>query len=227
MHIEPGIVEGSKILLSYGTAVAALAFTAKLSFDTVKRDGAASLLLRSVLTTLLVFSFFEILPHHPVGVSEVHLILGTTLLLIFGLAPAAIGLAVGLLLQGSLFALPDLPQYGINVTTLLVPLFATSLLAKKIIPAATPYVDIRYGQALKLSVAYQGGIVVWVAFWAFYGQGVGAENLSQVLAFGSAYMSVVIIEPLLDLGLLAAAKFFNGLRNTMFVEKRLYSESQA
>ena len=104
MHIEPGIVEGSKILLSYGTAVAALAFTAKLSFDTVKRDGAASLLLRSVLTTLLVFSFFEILPHHPVGVSEVHLILGTTLLLIFGLAPAAIGLAVGLLLQGSLFA---------------------------------------------------------------------------------------------------------------------------
>lgn len=227
MHIEPGIVEGSKILLSYGTAVAALAFTAKLSFDTVKRDGAASLLLRSVLTTLLVFSFFEILPHHPVGVSEVHLILGTTLLLIFGLAPAAIGLAVGLLLQGSLFALPDLPQYGINVTTLLVPLFATSLLAKKIIPAATPYVDIRYGQALKLSVAYQGGIVVWVAFWAFYGQGVGAENLSQVLAFGSAYMSVVIIEPLLDLGLLAAAKFLNGLRNTMFVEKRLYSGSQA
>ena len=226
MHIEPGIVEGSKILLSYGTAVAALAFTAKLSFDTVKRDGAASLLLRSVLTTLLVFSFFEILPHHPVGVSEVHLILGTTLLLIFGLAPAAIGLAVGLLLQGSLFALPDLPQYGINVTTLLVPLFATSLLAKKIIPAATPYVDIRYGQALKLSVAYQGGIVVWVAFWAFYGQGVGAENLSQVLAFGSAYMSVIIIEPLLDLGLLAAAKFLNGLRNTMFVEKRLYSGSQ-
>ena len=226
MHIEPGIVEGSKILLSYGTAVAALAFTAKLSFETVKRDGAASLLLRSVLTTLLVFSFFEILPHHPVGVSEVHLILGTTLLLIFGLAPAAIGLAVGLLLQGSLFALPDLPQYGINVTTLLVPLFATSLLAKKIIPAATPYVDIRYGQALKLSVAYQGGIVVWVAFWAFYGQGVGAENLSQVLAFGSAYMSVVIIEPLLDLGLLAAAKFLNGLRNTMFVEKRLYSGSQ-
>ena len=227
MHIEPGIVEGSKILLSYGTAAAALAFTAKLSFDTVKRDGAASLLLRSVLTTLLVFSFFEILPHHPVGVSEVHLILGTTLLLIFGLAPAATGLAVGLLLQGSLFALPDLPQYGINVTTLLVPLFATSLLAKKIIPAATPYVDIRYGQALKLSVAYQGGIVVWVAFWAFYGQGVGAENLSQVLAFGSAYMSVIIIEPLLDLGLLAAAKFLNGLRNTMFVEKRLYSGSQA
>ena len=226
MHIEPGIVEGSKILLSYGTAVAALAFTAKLSFDTVKRDGAASLLLRSVLTTLLVFSFFEILPHHPVGVSEVHLILGTTLLLIFGLAPAATGLAVGLLLQGSLFALPDLPQYGINVTTLLVPLFATSLLAKKIIPAATPYVDIRYGQALKLSVAYQGGIVVWVAFWAFYGQGVGAENLSQVLAFGSAYMSVIIIEPLIDLGLLAAAKFLNGLRNTMFVEKRLYSGSQ-
>ena len=226
MHIEPGIVEGSKILLSYGTAAAALAYTAKLSVDTVKRDGAAALLLRSLLTTLLVFCFFEILPHHPVGVSEVHLILGTTLLLIFGLAPAAIGLAAGLLLQGSLFAPFDLPQYGINLTTLLVPLFAAGLLAKKIIPAATPYVDIRYGQALKLSVAYQGGIVAWVAFWAFYGQGVGAENLSQVLAFGSAYMSVIIIEPLIDLGLLAAAKFLSGLKNTKFVAKRLYVGSE-
>jgi ABC-type Co2+ transport system permease subunit len=39
-----------------------------------------------------------------VGVSEVHLILGTTLLLIFGAAPAAIGLAAGLLVQSLFFA---------------------------------------------------------------------------------------------------------------------------
>ncbi len=40
----------------------------------------------------------------PVGVSEVHLILGTTLFLMLGAAPAAIGLAAGLLVQGLFFA---------------------------------------------------------------------------------------------------------------------------
>ena len=223
MHIEPGIVEGSKILLSYGTAAAALAFTAKLSFDTVKRDGAASLLLRSVLTTLLVFSFFEILPHHPVGVSEVHLILGTTLLLIFGLAPAAIGLAVGLLLQGSLFALPDLPQYGINVTTLLVPLFATAALARRIVPGSMAYVDMTYAQTFKLSVAYQGGIVLWVGFWAIYGQGVGVANLASIGTFGAAYMTVVLLEPLVDLAVLALVKQLHRLKGSLVVVPRLHN----
>ena len=65
-----------------------------------------------------MFCFFEVLPHHPVGVSEVHLILGSTLLLLFGAGATAIGLAAGLLLQGLLFAQFDLPQYGMNVTTL-------------------------------------------------------------------------------------------------------------
>ena len=41
-----------------------------------------------------------VLPHFPVGVSEVHFILGSTLFLLFGAAPAAIGLALGLLIQG-------------------------------------------------------------------------------------------------------------------------------
>jgi hypothetical protein len=58
-------------------------------------------------TTLLVFSFFEVLPHHAVGVSEVHFILGSTLYLIFGAGPAAIGLALGLLIQGVLSSPPS------------------------------------------------------------------------------------------------------------------------
>jgi hypothetical protein len=81
--------------------------------------------------------------------------------------PAALGLALGLLVQGLFFAPFDLPQYGMNVTTLLVPLYAMSLLARKIIPEKTAYKDVKYLQALALSTAYQGGIVVWVAFWAF------------------------------------------------------------
>jgi ABC-type Co2+ transport system permease subunit len=207
MHIEPDVVAGAKLFLSYATAAGAFALTVKLARDSLRDNGgAAALALRSLLTTALVFCFFEVLPHHPVGVSEVHLILGSTLLLLFGAGAAAIGLAAGLLLQGLLFAPFDLPQYGMNVTTLLVPLWGIHLLARRIIPARTAYVDTSYRQALALSTAYQGGIVAWVAFWAFYGNGFSAENLLSVGSFGLAYMSVILLEPLIDLGVLAVAK---------------------
>lgn len=225
MHIEPGIVDGAKMVLSYATATAAIGYGAKISLDTIKADGVMAFLMRSVITTVMVFIYFQVLPHHPVGVSEVHLIMGSTLLLLFGAAPTAVGLAAGLLLQGVLFAPFDLPQYGINVTTLLVPLFAMSALAKRIIPAKTAYKDVKYTQALMLSTMYQGGIVAWVMFWAFYGQGFGAENVAQVLSFGAAYMLVVIVEPLVDLAVLAIAKSAYQLRNSGLFEKRLFTSA--
>ncbi len=223
MHIEPGIVDGAKITLSYATAVGSLGLVGKVALDTLKEDGVFSLLARSIITSLIVFCYFEVLPHHPIGVSEVHLIMGSTLFLLFGLAPTAIGLTAGLLLQGALFAPADLPQYGINLTTLLVPLFAMSALANKIIPENTAYKDIKYRHALALSTAYQGGIIAWVAFWAFYGQGFGAENVAQVASFGAAYMTVIIIEPLVDLAVLALAKTGHQLQTSPLIEKRLYS----
>lgn len=222
MHIEPGIVEGGKILLSYATAAAAIGYGAKLVTDTIRRDGAISLALRAAIASALVFVFFEVLPTRAVGVSEVHLILGSTLLLLFGAGPSAIGLMLGLLMQGLFFAPDDLPQYAMNVTTLLVPLFAIATLAQRIIPAKTAYVDLRYGQVFKLSLAYQGGIVAWVAFWALYGQGVGADNLHNVATFGAAYLLVVVLEPLVDLAVLAAAKALNQLKGNIALDKRLY-----
>ena len=222
MHIEPGLVDASKIFLSYATGAAALGYSARLALDMLRKEGAGALLLRSLVATALVFASFEILPHHPVGVSEVHLILGTTLMLLFGAAPAAIGLAGGLLIQGLFFAPFDLPQYGMNVTTLLVPLFATAALARRVIPDQMAYVDLRYGQALKLSLAYQGGIVLWVGFWALYGRGLGAENLVSIGSFGAAYMSVVLAEPLIDLAVLALAKTLRGLQGSAVVDRRLH-----
>jgi len=223
MHIEPGIVQGAKIFVSYGTAALSLGFVAKLILESIAKDGFVSLMARSLFASLLVFCYFEVLPHYSVGVSEVHLIMGSTLFLIFGMAPAAIGLAAGLLIQGLFFAPADLPQYGINVTTLLAPLFAMSVLAKRIIPQNTAYKDLKYTQALALSTTYQGGIVAWVAFWAIYGQGLGSANLAQVFTFGSAYMTVIILEPLVDLAVLAGAKMLYGLKDSGLVEKRLYS----
>lgn len=222
MHIEPGLVDGTKIVLSYATGGAALIYTAKLCLESARVRGPLSLAVRSLATTALVFSFFEILPHHPVGVSEVHLILGSTLFLVFGAAPAAVGLALGLLVQGLFFAPFDLPQYGMNLTTLLVPLFALHELAKRVIAPGTAYVDLRYSQVLALSAVYQGGVVAWVAFWAIYGAGFGAANLAAIGSFGVAYMAVVLIEPLADLAVLAGAKALKG-KGSPLVTPRLYA----
>jgi hypothetical protein len=222
MHIEPGLVADNKIWLSYVTAAGAGGFALKLAWDDVKERGPVSLLARSAATTALVFTFFEVFPHYPIGVSEVHLILGSTLFLIFGAAPAAMGLALGLLIQGLFFAAFDLPQYGMNVTTLLVPLFALRLLAAKIIAPDIPYVELKYRQALALSTTYQAGIVSWVAFWALYGQGFTVENAAAITSFGAAYMLVIIVEPLADLGVLAVAKTIHRLRGSLLVEQRLF-----
>jgi hypothetical protein len=110
-----------------------------------------------------------------------------------------------------------------NVTTLLVPLFAIQVLARRIVAPATAYVDIGYAQAFKLSATYQGGIVMWVGFWALYGQGFTATNLESIGTFGAAYMTVVLLEPLVDLGVLALAKQFKRLRGSPVVEQRLFS----
>jgi ABC-type Co2+ transport system permease subunit len=208
MHIEAGVVDGAKMLLSYGTAAGVLGLSAKEALTNIKENGFISLVLKSILATIIVFCCFEVLPHYPIGVSEVHLILGTTIFLIFGIAPAAIGLATGLLVQGLFFAQFDLPQYGINVTTLLASMFILNAAVKKIVPEKTAYKDITYSQMLKMSIVWEGAIVSWVAFWAFYGQGFGAENVANVLSFGSAYMSVIIIEPLVDMAVLAAVKTY-------------------
>ncbi len=227
MHIEAGVVQGAKMLLSYGTAAVSFGVAGKLAIDSMKNNGVFSFGVKTLISTILVFIFFEVLPHYSVGISEVHLILGSTLFLIFGVAPAAFGLAFGLLIQGLFFAQFDLPQYGINVTTLLMPLFAMSYLANKIIPKDIPYKDIRYKDTLKLSLAYQGGIVSWVSFWALYGQGFTAENLSAIFSFDVAYMSVIILEPLIDLATLAAAKTLGSLENSSFIEKRVYNKAIA
>ena len=143
--------------------------------------------------------------------------------LLFGAAPAAFGLAGGLLMQGVFFAPFDLPQFGMNVTTLLVPLFALQFVAHKVIAPETPYVQLKYRQALALSTTYQAGIVSWVAFWALYGEGFAAQTVSDILTFGAAYMAVIIVEPLADLGVLAAAKGLHQLKNNPILERRLFS----
>ena len=88
MHIEPGVVNETKMLLSYATA-GATGLTIKYASQTLRQ--------RSVCfafddSNVIDCIFFEFLPKFPVGV-QVHFA-GSTFLL-FGAAPAAIGLAAG------------------------------------------------------------------------------------------------------------------------------------
>ena len=221
MHIEPGIVEGPKIVLSYITAGGAGLYALRAAWQLINEKGVAAVAVRSLVTTALVFTFFQVFPHVPVGISEVHLILASTLFLVFGMAPAAIGLAAGLLIQGLLFCPFDLPQYGMNVTTLLVPMFGLGYVANRVIAPNTPYVQLRYRQALALSTTYQAGIVGWVGFWALYGEGFAGQTVRDIATFGVAYMSVIIIEPLADLAVLAAAKSLHHVKDSSLLERRL------
>jgi hypothetical protein len=223
MHIEPGVVDGAKLVLGTATGVASVGIVAKLAVDHVKQNGnILALVGRSAAASAMVLGFFEFLPHPPVGVSEVHLILGTTLFLILGTIPTAIGLIFGLVAQSFLFSPSDIPQLGMNLTTLILPVLAMAALAQRIIPADTPYTEVTYGQAAKLSAVFQGGIVAWVAFWVFYGQGFTAETLANAGAFASVYIIVVLLEPIIDLGALALAKTFRRFENTGLPHARLY-----
>ena len=221
MHIEPGVVNETKMALSYAVAAGAAGLTIKYSIDTLRQSNSTAFVLRFIMAALLTVFFFEVLPKFPVGVSEVHFIFGSTLFLLFGAAPAAIGLAAGLAIQGLFLAPTDLPQYFMNASTLLFPLFAISWVAGRIIAPNTAYVDCTYKQVLKLSASYQSGIVAWVAFWAFYGQGFGADNISEVTGFGLAYLSVIVIEPIVDVVLLAIAKMRQDMASGMLFTTRL------
>lgn len=223
MHIEPGIVDGAKMALAYTTAAGAAGYTAKLALADLAKSNVVSFAARTVMAMVGTFIFFEVMPHFAVGVSEVHFILGTTLFLLMGAAPAALGLALGLLIQGMFFAPTDMPMYFVNVTTLLVPLFAISALAGRLLPQDRAFVDLDYAHVLKLSAIYQGGVVAWVAFWVFYGQGVGAETFQSVLTFGGAYMLVILLEPIADLAVLAGAKAVRGAEKSGLFTARLYS----
>lgn len=200
MHIEPGIVTGAKLVLSCATGIAMGCVVAKLVVEAIRERRALSFAMQAIAAAGLVFTFFEILPQFAVWASEVHLVLGSTLFLLFGGAPAALGLALGLLLQGVLFV--PMRQYGMNVTTSLMPLFAIKALAKPVIPSKAAYRDLQYSKALALSTAYQSGIGVWIASLALY----GAAKLGKVASLAVSYAVVALLEPLADLAVLALGK---------------------
>lgn len=206
MHIEPGVVDGAKAALGAATGIGAVGYALKSLAENSKHAGAIKTAVQVAACTVGTLMFFELFWRHSVGVSEVHLIFGATLLLLFGLGPTAVGLSLGLLAQGLFFEPSDLAQYGMNVTTLLVPLFVVHAYINKTIPQNTTFVQLRYPELLKISAIYQGGIIAWVAFWVVWGQGVTASSMSGIASFASLYAGVILVEAAVSLALLYVFK---------------------
>ena len=96
-------------------------------------------------------------------------------------------------------------------------------MSKKIIPPNSTYTDLRYRHVLTLTGLYQGGIIMWVAFWCFYGQGFNQETFYNVGIFSLAYSTVIGIECLLDVGLLAMLKRYKKKSLPAIFDPRLIS----
>ena len=65
MHIEPHIVNGAKLILSYITGVGSLGFAAKLMWDSMsKNTGCRPTVFKSIICITIFLALFQLLPRN-------------------------------------------------------------------------------------------------------------------------------------------------------------------
>jgi ABC-type Co2+ transport system permease subunit len=180
MHIEPGYVSATKIVLAN---IAAIGMLGSQSLQLVRQP---QLMVRTLLAAIF-FSVFMQMFHLQVGPSELHFVGAMPIYLTLGFVPTLIGFGLGLLLQGLLFNPADLVHLGINFLSLAVPLaLLHATLGKRV-----QKLDIK--TILKLDAAYYSGVTLMVGFWLSIGE--VATPLAAWAAFAASYISLVLIEP--------------------------------
>lgn len=194
MHIEPGILSSAKIAFAN---VAAIGMLAAYAPGLVKRP---TLLLRTALAAVF-FSVFMQVFHMPVGASELHFVGAMPIYLLLGFVPTLFGFALGLLLQGLLFDPQDLAHLAVNSLSLMVPLAAVHYgLGKRIAGQFT------VANIVKLDFAYYAGVTLMVGFWL--SMGTEPTPLANWAAFAASYLALVLVEPLVTLAIVRAARGF-------------------
>lgn len=193
MHIEPGYLAQSKVLIADVVASGLLiAYTPGV----LQRP---ALWLR----TLLAAVFFSVLMqsfHLPVGPSELHFIGAMPIYLTFGFLPTLFGFALGLLMQGLLFEPQDLVHFAVNSLSLIVPLMVLHYAKGKRLEASALSVK----QILMLDTAYYAGVTLMVGFWLSIGDHVAA--FADWIAFAASYLGVVALEPVVTLLMLKSVR---------------------
>ena len=194
MHIEPGILSSAKIAFANVAAVGMLAACAPAL---VKRP---ALLLRTALAALF-FSVFMQVFHMPVGASELHFVGAMPIYLLLGFVPTLFGFAFGLLLQGLLFDPQDLAHLAVNSLSLMVPLAAVHYgLGKRLAGQFT------VANIIKLDFAFYAGVTLMVGFWL--SMGTEPTPLANWATFAASYLALVLVEPLVTLAIVRAARGF-------------------
>ena len=107
MHIEVGIIDPARLALANAAALSLVA----TQLPAVVRN---PLVVPKAILAAVGFSAMMQIWHLPVGPSELHLIGATTIYMLFGFAPAMLGLALGLLLQAFLFEPGDVETMRIT-----------------------------------------------------------------------------------------------------------------
>lgn len=181
MHIEPGYVSAAKILIANTAAIGLVAAQGRALL-------AAPRLIVRTLIAALFFTLFMQSFHLPVGPSELHFVGAMPIYLTLGFVPTLLGFALGLLLQGLLFAPADLVHLGVNTLSLALPL----TLVHAAFGRRLARVDVR--TILKLDAAYYAGVTLMVGFWLAIGE--VATPLAAWATFAASYASIVIAEPL-------------------------------
>ncbi len=187
MHIEPGFIAQTKIMLANAGAVAVLAYYAR------------ALLLQpaAIMRALLAAVFFSVFMqsfHVNVGPSELHFVGAMAMYLTLGFLPTLFGFALGLLLQGLLFEPADLAHLAVNALSLILPLVAVHYTLGRRLRETTNDHHIRWRTILKLDAAYYGGVTTMVGFWLLASDVV--TPFAAWAAFAASYLAVVAIEPL-------------------------------
>lgn len=191
MHIEPGFLAQSKILMANVAAVGLLAAHAPAL---IQRP---TLWLRTLLAAVFFSVFMESF-HMPVGPSELHFVGAMPIYLTLGFLPTLFGFAIGLLLQGLLFEPQDLVHLAVNALSLIVPLVALHhTLGKRLAEG-----DLGVSQILKLDGAYYAGVTLMVGFWLAFGE--QATAFADWAAFAASYLSVVALEPVFTVVIVTA-----------------------
>lgn len=187
MHIEPGFIDQTKIVLANAGAVSVLAYYAR---DLLLQSAAiVRALLAAVFFTVFMQSF-----HMNVGPSELHFVGAMAMYLTLGFLPTLFGFALGLLLQGLLFEPTDLVHLAVNSLSLILPLVAVHYTLGRKLRETTNDQQIRWRTILKLDAAYYGGVTTMVGFWLLASDVV--TPFAAWATFAASYLAVVAIEPL-------------------------------
>ncbi len=186
MHIEPGYIAQTKIMLANAGAVGMLAYYAR---HLLQQPAA---IVRALLAAVF-FSLFMQGFHVNVGPSELHFVGAMAMYLTLGFLPTLFGFALGLLLQGLLFEPADLAHLAVNTLSLILPLIAVHYTLGRRLRETTNGHHIRWRTILKLDAAYYGGVTAMVGFWLLASD--VDTPFAAWAAFAASYLAVVAFEP--------------------------------